>query len=84
MALNIRNSNAEKLAADLATLTGESKTEAVINALKERLEIVRRKRRRPHVLDRLNEIAQHCASLPILDNRSGDELLYDEHGMPHS
>jgi hypothetical protein len=35
MALNIRNHETEKLAADLAALTGETKTEAVTKALKE-------------------------------------------------
>jgi hypothetical protein len=41
MALNIRNHETEKLAADLAALTGETKTEAVTKALKDRLEQVR-------------------------------------------
>lgn len=33
MALNLRNPEAEKLAAELARLTGESKTEAITKAL---------------------------------------------------
>jgi len=37
MALNIRNSETEQLAASLAKETGESKTEAVTQALKDRL-----------------------------------------------
>ncbi len=84
MALNIRNTETEKLAADLAALTGESKTLAVTKALKDRLE--REKRRRAHrrLSDELDEIARHCASLQVLDNRSDEELLgYDEHGLPH-
>src|SRR3954470_11488355 len=83
MALNIRNPEAEKLAADLAVLTGESKTEAVTKALRERWETVSRQQRKRHVLERLNEIAVHCASLPVLDNRGPQEMLYDEHGLPH-
>ena len=83
MALNIRNRDAEKLAADLAALTGENKTDAVINALKDRLSVVRQQKRKRHVLDRLNEIAKHCASLPVLDKRNPDDLLYDEQGLPH-
>ena len=82
MALNIRNPEAEKLAATLAILTGESKTEAVTKALKDRLEVVRRRKTKGCLADRLNEIAEHCASLPILDSRSADEMLYDEHGLP--
>lgn len=82
MALNIRNHEAEKLAAELAALTGESKTETVTKALKERMEAVRRQQRKRHILERLDEIAIHCASLPVLDNRSPEEMLYDEHGLP--
>jgi len=36
MALNIKNSVVERLAADVARLTGESKTEAIRRALEER------------------------------------------------
>jgi len=79
MALNIRNPEAGKLAAELAALTGESKTETVLKALKERL---RRQQRKRHILERLDEIAIHCASLPVLDSRSSEEMLYDERGLP--
>ncbi len=83
MALNIRNPETEELAATLAELTGESKTRAVTEALKERIDRVRRGRRdRQRVLDRLNEIAKHCASLPVLDDRSPEEMLYGEDGLP--
>ncbi len=64
MVLNIRNHEAEKLAADLAALTGETKTETVIKALKNRFEAVRREQLKRHILDRLDEIAIHCASCP--------------------
>jgi antitoxin VapB len=34
-------------------------------------------------LDELMAIARHCATLPLLDTRSADEILgYDEHGLP--
>ena len=36
MALNIKNPQVERLAADIAALTGESKTEAIRKALEER------------------------------------------------
>ena len=33
----------------------------------------------------LDEIARHCASLPVIDDREPDDILgYDEHGLPHS
>jgi hypothetical protein len=31
---------------------------------------------------RLNEIAKHCAALPVRDDRSPQEMLYDERGLP--
>jgi antitoxin VapB len=81
MALNIRNPEVEKLVSDLAALTGESKTEAVTKALKERLEHIKRLRRKWRIADRLDEIAKHCASLPLLDRRRPEETLYDERGL---
>ena len=83
MALNIRNAEAERLAAELARRTGESKTEAVTKALRDRLARVRRERSRRRLADELEAIAEHCAKLPVLDARSADEILgYDEHGLP--
>jgi antitoxin VapB len=41
MALNIKNAEVERLVAEVATLTGESKTEAVRRALGDRLRRVR-------------------------------------------
>ena len=60
MALNIRNRETEKLASDLAALTGETKTEAVTKALKDRLEQIKRRRSKRHLADRLDEIAKHA------------------------
>ena len=83
MPLNIRNPEAERLAAELARRTGESKTDAVIVALRERLERVRRARRHRRLADELTDIAAHCASLPVRDGRSTDEILgYDDRGLP--
>jgi antitoxin VapB len=83
MALNIRNSEAERLANTVATITGETKTEAVTIALRERLENLKRRRSRKRLADELDEIGLHCASLPVLDKRNNDEIIgYDEKGMP--
>lgn len=83
MALNIRNEDAERLAATLARLTGETKTEAVTRALRDRLARVRAERSRRRLADELDDIGLHCARLPVRDARTADEILgYDEHGVP--
>lgn len=83
MALNIRNPETEKLAAELAKLTGETKTQAVTLALRDRLQRLRRQRSGRRLASELDEIALHCASLPVLDPRGPDEIVgYDEHGLP--
>ena len=83
MALNIRNPEAERLATELARQTGETKTEAVTKALRDRLTRVQRERTGHGLADRLDEIARHCATLPVLDGRDADEILgYDGQGLP--
>ena len=83
MALNIRNAETERLANTLARLTGETKTEAVTKALRDRLARVRRERSRRRLADELDEIGRHCASLTVRDPRRPDEILgYDETGLP--
>lgn len=83
MALNIRNPEAEQLAAELAQITGETKTAAVAKALRDRLARVRRDRDTMSLADRLVMIGRECAALPVLDDRSADEILgYGEDGLP--
>jgi antitoxin VapB len=83
MALSLKDPETDRLAREVAKLTGESLTEAVRTALAERLERERRKRGRARSLvERLNEIARHCASLPDYDTRTPDEMIgYDDKGM---
>ena len=83
MALNIRNAKTEQLAAAVAQMTGETKTQAVTQALRERLSRLRRERHRRSLADELDEIALHCARLPVHDPRPAEEILgYDENGLP--
>lgn len=83
MALNIRNPETERLAEDLAKLAGETKTEAVTKALRDRLARLKRERARRPLADELDQIAIHCATLPVLDPRTPDEILgYDDEGLP--
>lgn len=83
MALNIRNAETEQLAEAVARLTGETKTRAVTVALRDRLNRLQRDRSGRSLAQELEEIADHCSSLPVLDSRDADEILgYDEIGLP--
>lgn len=83
MALNIRNKEAESLANEIVRRTGETKTEAVVRALQDRLARVKRRRPSRLLVHDLADIALHCASLPVLDDRSADDILgYDTTGLP--
>jgi antitoxin VapB len=83
MALNIRNRETEKLAEAVAKLTGETKTQAVMQALRDRISRLRRDRTGRRLADDLDAIALHCSRLPVQDSRSADEILeYDERGLP--
>jgi antitoxin VapB len=82
MALRINNPEADSLARELARTTGESITQAVILALRERLER-EQGRQQPSLAEELVRIGKECAALPVLDGRTADELLgYDEEGLP--
>lgn len=83
MALSIKNQEAERLARLVAKQTGESLTAAIEQALRERWERLQRKPKEPVLVEHLLEIANRVAALPVLDNRSDDEILgYDENGLP--
>lgn len=83
MALSIRNPRAEKLARQVAAESGESLTDAIINALEERLERLRGRRTAPEVVEEIMKISHRCRVLPDRDQRSADEILgYDDKGLP--
>ena len=83
MPISIKNEETERIARELAEFTGESITDAVRIAVLERHERLRRARSGRSLADELNEIALHCARLPILSDLTDDELLgYDEFGAP--
>src|SRR5206468_1320093 len=83
MALSLKDPEADRLAREVAARTGETLTTAVVVALKERLARLRGRSKRRRLRDELREIAQRCAQLPTLDDRSDEEILgYDERGLP--
>ncbi|PZR79650.1 MAG: transcription factor [Candidatus Aeolococcus gillhamiae] len=86
MGLNIKNAEAEHLARELASATGESVTRAITVAVRERLDRVRREdessAQRRAVL--LRKIAEEAAPRWVEPYRSTDhgDLLYDDSGLP--
>lgn len=81
--LNIKNPEADKLARILAQQTGETITEVVIEALREKL-LREQGRRAPLGLkEDLLKIGQRCSTLPDQDKRRPDDILgYNSDGLP--
>ena len=82
MALSIKDPETDRLARELAAITGESLTDAIRQALRDRLA---RTARRPQrgIRAEVRRIQERVARLPVLDNRTPDEIVgYDEHGVP--
>lgn len=80
MSLNIKNEETHRLARQLAEATGESMATAVTEAVRERLDRVKRK----GMAERIMKIARECAPRwkePYKSIDHGD-LLYDEEGLP--
>ena len=81
MVLSIKSDETDRLARELADETGESITEAITIALRERLD--RQRSNQVSVADRLRAITEYAQTMPRLDTRSDEEILgYDEHGLP--
>ena len=85
MSLNIKRPEAHALAERLAKLTGETLTDAVTAALRERLARLEQKPDFDEALyEKLKAIAAGCRKHmkePYLSMEHGD-LLYDERGLP--
>jgi antitoxin VapB len=86
MGLNIKNPETCRLARELAAQTGESVTAAVTEALRARLqEVKRRKRPKGELAKELMRIGQEIASRLTEEERNFDydAYLYDEEtGLP--
>lgn len=80
MALNIKNERAQELAREVAEMTGESQTTAVIVALEERKERLKIRNRREKWMTIGSENAKRYGDK--LSSQGIDELLYDESGLP--
>jgi antitoxin VapB len=93
--LNIKDAEATRLARELAELTGESQTEAVRKALRERLErekaeheslavrTAKEKRREfEKAWAKIQKIQEEVRRLRLADNMLADDDLYDQNGLP--
>jgi antitoxin VapB len=83
MALHIQDPETDRLARELSAATGETITVAVKTALRERLRTVPgvRSKAREETIAAIEEIVARLNALPVLDDRSPDEILgYNEHG----
>jgi antitoxin VapB len=79
--LNIKSDKAEDLVSRLVALTGESKTQAVVTALEERLARMEAERRTK--IEDLKALgARVRAATPLHLQTSDHSDLYDEHGLP--
>ncbi len=76
MALNIKNAEAERLVAEVASLTGLSKTAAVIDALQQRKAQVLRERDRQRRLSDIRDfLTIEVWSLPSADEELSEDAL---------
>ena len=83
MSMNIKNKQTYRLAKQLSKLTGESVTIAIAEAIRERLDRVRRERS-VDLAERLLLIGRDCAvhlKEPFRTIKHED-MLYDDRGLP--
>lgn len=80
MSLNIKNAETYRLVRQLSEKTGESMTEAVTTAVRERLERVSKDFDVEEVMELVREIRAHLS--PDFFDLDIDDLLYDEAGLP--
>ena len=90
MALNIRNTKVERLAAEVAASLGVTKTEAIRQALKDRLETLRTGQRASERLQRMDRylreqvwpfIPEDVRSKPVLNDEANEVLGYGPEGF---
>ena len=80
MTLRVDDPEADRLAQELAELTGEPVGIAVTKALRDQLE---KQKEIAQLLEDVRRISDHFTSLPVLDPRTPDEIIgYDENGLP--
>ena len=80
--MSIKSEEADRLARELAAETGETLTEAVETALRERLER-EHARNAASMRARLARLAADAAAMRVADDRTPEEIIgYDDAGLP--
>ena len=83
MPLFIKHAEADRLARQLAKATGESITDVVVMALRERLARQQGQRAGRSLKEELYAIGKRCAARPVIDRRTPEEIIgYDQDGVP--
>jgi antitoxin VapB len=83
MPISIKNPETEELAREISKETGESLTDAITIALRDRLQRLRGRRHARNLVQEVDDILRRVDALPTLDDRSEDDILgYDPQGLP--
>lgn len=81
MALNIKDPETDRLARELAALTGQPITTALREAIVDKIAATKARRSAP--LPGLEAIIERGRRRQVLDDRDADEILgYDARGLP--
>jgi antitoxin VapB len=80
--LTLKDPQVDRLARDLAALTGEPIEEAVARAIDERLAHERQRRDRQALLDRARRIVRDSGAVVPTPVGDPSAFLYDERGLP--
>ena len=82
MALSLKDPETDRLAREVARMTGETLTVAIRIALQERLERELLRQGSAGLAEQLAALRTELAALPDYDTRTPDEIIgYDETGM---
>lgn len=80
MALNIKDPETETLARDIARKSGRTITETIKQALVREAALLAKDKEA--TVRAILAISERMSRYPVVDDRSIDEMLYDEHGLP--
>jgi antitoxin VapB len=82
MAVLIKDAETDRIVRELAARTGETLTEAVRKAAERRLASLPPLKRQVDMV-KVRALLAEIDALPVIDNRSADEIIgYDENGLP--